>query len=206
LIQRSHIQHRARAGVAALAAGTLLGSAVLAPSALAGGGVSAGPTHHHRTVAGAKAKLHGQVAYAPKSAPKRVKAAIAAANKIARGHAYMLGGGHEYKNGHPIWNPKALARYQGVRKSKYDCSGTVSYVLHAANAISAPMPSGPMEKWGTRGKGKWISVYANGGHAWMTIAGLRFDTSDTPGDGPGWAKTMGYENPSSFKVRHKAGL
>ena len=118
----------------------------------------------------------------------------------------MLGGGHEYKGSRPIWNPKALAKYQGFKKSKYDCSGTVSYVLHAAHAVSAPMPSGPMEKWGVAGKGKWISVYANGGHAWMMIAGLRFDTSDTAGSGPGWASTMGAESPSAFTVRHKAGL
>ncbi len=205
MIQRFDIKHRARAGAAAVAAGGILGSALLAAPALAGGGVSATPAHH-RTVAGPKAKLRGQVAYAPASAPPAIKAAINAANKIARGHAYMLGGGHEYKNGHPIWNPQQLAKYQGVRKSKYDCSGTVSYVLHAAHAISTPEPSGPMEHWGVAGKGRWISVYANGGHAWMTIAGLRFDTSDTPGSGPGWAKTMGYEDPSAFKVRHKAGL
>jgi hypothetical protein len=206
LIQRSHIQQRARVGAAALAASALLGSAVIASPAFAGGGGVSATNHHHRTVAGAKAKLHGQTAYAPKSAPDRIKAAINAANKIAEGHAYMLGGGHEYKGGRPIWNPKALAKYQGVKSSKYDCSGTVSYVLHAAKAINAPEPSGPMEKWGARGKGKWITVYANGGHAFMTIAGLRFDTADTAGGGPGWAKTMGYETPSAFKIRHKAGL
>jgi cell wall-associated NlpC family hydrolase len=206
LIQRFHIQHRARAGTAALAAAALLGSAVVASPALAGGGVSATSNHHHRTVAGAKAKLRGQTAFAPRSAPRRVKAAINAANKIAKGHAYMLGGGHEYKNGHPIWNPRALAKYQGFKTSRYDCSGTVSYVLHAAHAINAPAPSGPMEKWGKRGKGRWITVYANGGHAFMTIAGLRFDTADTPGGGPGWAKSMGYESPHSFTIRHKSGL
>ncbi len=205
MIQRSHIQHKARAGVAALAVGGLLGSALLAGTAMAGGGVTPTP-NHHRTVAGAKAKLKGQVAYAPKSAPAPVKAAINAANKIAEGHGYMLGGGHEYKGGRPIWSPTALAKYQGFKRSKYDCSGTVSYVLHAARAISAPSPSGPMEKWGAAGKGKWITVYANGGHAFMTIAGLRFDTSDTAGSGPGWAKTMGYERPASYKMRHKAGL
>lgn len=205
MIHHSKIQFKARAGVAALVGCMALASAVLASSALAGGGVSAAP-HHHPTVAGAKAKLRNGVAIAPKSAPKRVKAAIAAANRIANGHGYLLGGGHEWKAGKPIWNPQKLAKFQGFKRSKYDCSGTVSYVLHAARAISAPAPSGPLESWGAKGRGKWISVYANGGHAFMTVAGLRFDTADVAGTGPGWAKSMGYESPKSFTVRHKNGL
>ena len=126
---------------------------------------------------------------APKKAPQSIKNAIAAANRISKGKPYCLGGGHA-----------------SFRSSCYDCSGSVSYVLHAAHLLSAPEPSGPLESWGKRGKGGWITVYANGGHAFMTIAGLRFDTSDTPGDGPGWAKGMGYEDPSAFVVRHHPGL
>ena len=61
-----------------------------------------------------------------------------------------------------------------------------------------------LERWGRASKGKWISVYANSGHAWMTIAGLRFDTADTKGQGPGWAKGFGYETPGNYVVRHKS--
>jgi hypothetical protein len=211
LFHDSPTHPRARGGVAArrrrstlavLAGLALSASALVASPALAGSGGTGATPPPPPTVKGGKAKLRNGLAVAPRSAPKRIKNAINAANRIAKGHGYMMGGGHEWKGGHPIWNPRKLARYQGFKRSKYDCSGTTSYVLHAAGLIKSPEPSGPLESWGHRGKGRWITVYANGGHAFMTIAGLRFDTADTAGAGPGWAKTMGYETPSSFKIRH----
>jgi hypothetical protein len=45
-------------------------------------------------------------------------------------------------------------------------------------------------KWGKKGTGDWITVYSDPGHAFVVIAGLRWDTSMTPGDGPGWSKEM----------------
>ncbi len=187
---RTHtrIKLKARNGVAAAAAVAFAAAALSASPALAGSG-GTGLNTPPPTVRGANAKLRDGVAIAPRSAPRRVKDVIAAANHIAKGRAYCLGGGH-----------------QSWKSSCYDCSGSVSYALHGGGLISSPLPSGPMESWGRRGKGSWITVYANGGHAFMTIAGLRFDTSDTPGDGPGWAKGMGYENPRSYAIRHKSPL
>lgn len=172
-----------------MAAACAVASALAVTPALAGSGGTGATTPPTPTVAGGKAKLRHGIAYAPKHAPARIKRAITAANKIAKGHPYCLGGGHQ------SWKSKC-----------YDCSGSVSYALHAAGMLSSPLPSGSLEKWGGKGRGRWISVYANGGHTFMTIAGLRFDTADTPGDGPGWAKGMGYENPKSFKTRHKSPL
>ena len=95
----------------------------------------------------------------PKSAPPRVKAVIAAANKI-RTKPYIYGGGHGR------WWDRG-----------YDCSGSVSYALHGGEFLDSPLPSGPMASWGLAGEGRWITVYANAGHAYAVIAGYRWDTS-----------------------------
>jgi hypothetical protein len=160
------------------------GLAFAATPALAGSG-GTGVKSKPRTVAGAKAKLVNGFAVAPRSAPAKVKQVIAAANHIAKGHPYCWGGGHA-----------------SFKSKCYDCSGSVSYALHGAGLVDRPHAADFMG-WADRGKGRWITVYANSSHVWMTVAGLRFDTSDTPGQGPGWAKGIGYENPSSFVVRHK---
>ena len=40
--------------------------------------------------------------------------------------------------------------------------------------------------WGEPGRGQWITVYTNPGHAYVVIAGLRFDTSGPGERGPRW--------------------
>jgi cell wall-associated NlpC family hydrolase len=136
-------------------------------------------------VAGA-ATLHGGTAEAPADAPQAVKAAIAAANHI-RHKPYVWGGGHG------SW-----------KAAGYDCSGSVSYVLHAAGLLDSPRVSGALESWGAKGRGNWISVYANGGHAYMVIAGLRFDTSGPGQSGPRWRSEN--RSPRGYRVRHARGL
>ena len=84
---------------------------------------------------------------------------IAAANQI-RTKPYIWGGGHAR------WWDRG-----------YDCSGSVSYALHGGEFLESPLPSGPMESWGLEGEGRWITVYANAGHAYAVIAGYRWDTS-----------------------------
>ena len=160
----------------------------VAPATASSGGTGT-PPPPPPTVAGKKAKLVNGYAVAPKSAPKAVKGAIAAANRIAKGHGYCLGGGYAH------WHSKC-----------YDCSSSVSYALHGGGLINHPMSPTYLERWGRVSKGKWITVYANSGHAWMTIAGLRFDTADTAGQGPGWAKGLGWEATQSYTSRHKSGL
>jgi hypothetical protein len=142
-----------------------------------------------RTTRGAKAKLRNGVATVPAQAPNKVKRAIRAANRIVKGKPYCLGGGHGR------WNDKC-----------YDCSGTVSYALgkKGAKVLKSPMPSGSFMNWEKRGRGRWITVYANGGHMYAVIAGLRLDTSQTAGDGPGWSSAKLHQ--SGFRVRHPRGL
>jgi hypothetical protein len=123
-------------------------------------------------------------AQAPADAPPAIQAAIAAGNAIHT-TPYRWGGGH-----------------RSFYDSGYDCSGAVSYVLHAAGFLASPMPSGPLaSSWGVPGKGRWVTVYANSSHAYMVVAGLRFDTSAVgealnQGSGPRWRahkrKARGY--------------
>jgi hypothetical protein len=132
------------------------------------------------------AVLHGGVAVAPSDAPEAVKLAIAAANRI-RHKPYVWGGGHG-----------------SFRARGYDCSGSVSYVLHAAGLLSFPEVSGALAHWGVKGEGRWITVYANAGHAFMIIAGLRFDTSGGGQSGPRWRPESRWLR--GFHRRHPAGL
>ena len=116
-------------------------------------------------------------ALAPAGAPRQVRKAIAAANKIHT-RPSIWGGGH-----------------RRFKSSGYDCSGAVSYVLHAAGLLRSPLSSGPLMTWCAPGLGSWITVYANRSHAWMTVAGLRFDTSAVgeslnQGSGPRWRASM----------------
>ena len=130
-----------------------------------------------------EAKLQDGKAIPPSDAPNRVINAIEAANEIVKGHDYCLGGGHAR------WKSKC-----------YDCSGTISFALHGGRMLDDPMPSGSFTKWGDKGKGDWITVYANSGHMYAVIAGLRLDTSMTTGKGPGWSDEM--RSGRGFKKRH----
>jgi hypothetical protein len=174
------------AGALSLASLTTL--ALASPTALAGNG-GTGTTEPAPTVSGHKAKLvHGK-AVAPKSAPGRVKRVIDAANEIAKHHGYCNGGG-----------------YDKWKSPCYDCSSAVSYALHGGDLIKRAKPPSGLMRWGKAKHGNWITVYANSGHAFMKVAGLRFDTADTKGAGPGWAKGMGWERTQSHVSRHKGSL
>ncbi|PTL60415.1 hypothetical protein C7Y72_12570 [Paraconexibacter algicola] len=126
-------------------------------------------------------------AIAPANAPQAVKDFIAAGNAISH-KPYIYGGGHGK------WEDKG-----------YDCSGSVSYALYKAGLVKSSMPSGGYETWGEDGPGQWITIYANGGHMYAVVAGIRFDTSGMKDDGGSrWhtssRPTKGYE------VRHPEGL
>jgi cell wall-associated NlpC family hydrolase len=183
---RTHTQDRKLR----IRARTALGLAALAtlaiPAAPAMGGSGGVDVDGSDAPAGAKAKLVRGKAIAPAGAPAEVVEAIEAANKI-RKKPYRYGGGH-----------------QKFRDKGYDCSGAVSYVLHKAGLLDSPLDSSGLAKWGKRGKGDWITVFGNPGHAYAVIAGLRWDTSMTAGSGPGWSKKM--RSARGYKKRHKRGL
>ena len=135
--------------------------------------------------------LKSGLAVPPPDAPPAIQAAIAAGNAIHT-YPYHWGGGHG-----------------SFTDTGYDCSGAVSYVLHAAGFLASPLPSGPLAaSWGIPGKGRWITVYANATHAYMVVAGLRFDTSAVgerlnQGSGPRWRWTK--RKPSGYTAKHFPG-
>jgi hypothetical protein len=168
-------------------------AALLAVSAAAhaetpGGVSTTTPEVEAPTAPPGKAILVRGRAIAPADAPPAVKKVIAAANKI-RTKPYIYGGGHGR-----WWD------------AGYDCSGAVSFALHGGSLIDTPMPSGSLAGWGSAGKGRWITVYANGGHAYAIIAGLRWDTAGTThGTGPRWHKSLKAQASGPFTARHPAG-
>jgi hypothetical protein len=148
-------------------------------------------------VPGTKAKLlQDGTAAAPADAPEQVKQAIWAANALQE-LPYLYGGGHNLK----------FDVSDGA-----DCSGTVSFALKAAGLLKMPLDSGSFMKWGEKGKGRWITVFTNPGHAYAKIAGLRLDTSvagmarkrtfaaSAFESGPRW-RPMG-RSPQGFVKRH----
>ena len=135
-------------------------------------------------------------ATAPAGAPPAVQAAIAAANQILN-TSYCVGGGHGQ------W-----------KSSSYDCSGSVSYVLHGAGLLSSWEDSTGFETYGQAGPGKWITIYTDPSHAFIVIAGRAFDTADyggpniPAGTGPRWrSNPLGnLADGGDYVVRHPPGL
>ena len=135
--------------------------------------------------------LPSGMAAAPSLAPPEVQQAIFAANEII-GRPYVYGGGHN----------------RTFRSDGYDCSGTVSYALHGGSLLDSPLDSSSFMHWGEGGKGDWITIYTNPGHAFAVIAGLRLDTS-TAGDrsglkGPRWRPVL--RSSRGFRSRHPVGF
>lgn len=126
----------------------------------------------------------------PEGAPERVQAVIEAGNQIV-GKPYIYGGGHA-----------------SFKSRGYDCSGTVSYALRGGRFLKSPLPSGPLMSWGKKGKGEWVTVYSNPGHAYLQVAGIRLDTSQVGdprgGKGPRWRKTL--RSSSGYVARHPQGF
>jgi hypothetical protein len=126
------------------------------------------------------------LAVAPASAPEAVKAMIGAGNLIAT-KPYKYGGGHGQ------WEDTG-----------YDCSGSMSYVMHAAGLLGEALDSTGFASYGEPGEGPWVTIYANSGHSYMLIAGLRFDTSGRADDGSRWHASL--RSSSGYTVRHPPGL
>ncbi len=130
--------------------------------------------------------LPSGIAVAPAGAPAAVQQIIAAGNRIAR-KKYIWGGGHRR------WEDRG-----------YDCSGSVSYALRGAGLLDAPLVSGELGRWGDGGPGRWVTIYANAGHVYMIVAGLRFDTSGQRQAGSRWQSAR--RSSRGLRVRHPVGL
>jgi cell wall-associated NlpC family hydrolase len=136
--------------------------------------------------------LSGGLAFAPPDAPQRLQRLVDAANQVAR-LPYVYGGGHGRGGGEGIWVDNA-----------YDCSGSVSFALASAGYLKSPMTSGSLAAWGKPGRGRWVTIYANAGHAFMVVGGARFDTVGLKQSGSRWQPA--YRSISGFTARHPPGL
>jgi cell wall-associated NlpC family hydrolase len=141
-------------------------------------------------VPGSTARYVAGLAAAPMAVPAAVQQILWAANQII-GLPYIYGGGH-----------------QSFESPGYDCSGTVSYALHGASLLTVPADSSEFMAWGSHGVGRWVTIFSNPGHAYLTVAGLRLDTSaaDDPSNqqGPRWRPLR--PGNSGYSVRHPLGL
>jgi cell wall-associated NlpC family hydrolase len=141
-------------------------------------------------VPGTTARFIDGLAAAPEDVPAVIQDIIWAGNEVI-GLPYIYGGGHG-----------------SFISPGYDCSGTVSFALHGGDLLATPEDSSEFEAWGSHGAGRWIAIFANAGHAYMTVAGLRLDTSpaEDPADleGPRWRPLR--QSNAGFIVRHPLGL
>jgi hypothetical protein len=141
-------------------------------------------------VPGSTARFVDGLAAAPMGAPAAIQAIIWAGNELI-GLPYIYGGGHA-----------------SFVSPGYDCSGTVSFALHGANLLTTPEDSSEFMVWGSHGAGRWVTIFSNPEHAYMTVAGLRLDTSSAndPSNlqGPRW-RPLRPAN-AGFTVRHPLGL
>ncbi len=137
--------------------------------------------------AGSRAKVNKNgLASVGVDAPQVVKDMIAAGNRIAS-KPYVYGGGHGR------WNDAG-----------YDCSGSLSYALHGAGLLKISRDSTGFESYGKAGYGRWVTIFANGGHTFMMVAGLRFDTSGASAAGSRWQTAK--RSKAGYIIRHPAGL
>ena len=183
---KSRLPVRGRSVALAALAASLLAVGATRTATADGGGFAAEPAALAAPVAKAAMTPDRRTAVAPAGAPPQVVAAIAAANRITR-KPYKWGGGH--------------GRW---RDSGYDCSGAVSYVLHAARLLGRARDSSGLMSYRASGRGAWITVHANRGHAYVTIAGLRFDTSGRGEEGPRWR--LEPHSGRGYVARHPWGL
>ena len=149
-----------------------------------------------------RAKIVNGIAVPPIAAPARVRRAIDAANLIVR-KPYIYGGGHKPYPG------RKQAMITANLDDGYDCSGTISFALYGGRFLNSPLASSSFMGWGLEGKGRWITVYTNPGHAYVVIGGLRLDTSGgdrlapeerRSGKGPRWRKYN--RSPIGYTARH----
>jgi hypothetical protein len=159
-------------------------------------------------VAGQRAMLSpadGHLALIPSGVPATVQAMVIAGNEL---QTLPYG-----PAGHP--DPRGAL--------DEDCSSSVSYVLYRSGVrpIAEIVRLNPLAQdyvhWGLPGPGRWVSIYsttAPSDHTFITIAGLRLDTShngtdvgpNRDEDGPRWRILDHIPTWAHWSVRHPPGL
>ena len=140
----------------------------------------------------------------PADAPAAVRAVIAAGNRI-HSKPYLL---YHWSSLRWLW-------------PSYDCSSSTSYLLYKAGLLSdRPLVSWQLMDWDKPGPGRYITVYATNGHAFIEVAGIAMDTAhfahvEPAGSGPRWQPAWTIpmqiardeqDYGRQFVLRHPAGL
>ena len=132
--------------------------------------------------------MRGEHAYGLRSLPGVVHRLIEAGNTL-QNKPYLLGGGHK--------------RLEDVG---YDCSSSTSYVLIKAGLLQSMLNSSHFADYGEPGPGRYVTLWVKPGHhVFLTICGLRLDTSGgRVSEGPRWRTVA--RSISGFTPRHPPGL
>jgi len=139
-------------------------------------------------VGNSQIRFDGRFATVGQTAPQALQYAVYAANTL-QNKPYVLGAGH-----------------RNIEDSAYDCSSSTSYVLIKAGLLNRCLSSKEFASYGQPGEGRFITIWVKPGeHVFMTICGLRMDTSGQyTGEGPRW-RTKG-RNYAGFSPRHPFGM
>ena len=199
--------------------GALTARAGSAPASAGAGGGCASLVDSVAPVPGKVAViLPNGLARPPAQAPIQVQAMVAAGDRIVH-FAYSYGGAH----GDPAQtmsqtnpDPAAVPGSEENGGPGYDCSSATSYVLWGGGFGQTLLAggvdvSGAMESIGDPGPGRWVTFYANAGHAYIEVAGIYLDTAagigrppNPPSTGPRWTPVG--TGPAGFIARHPPGL
>ncbi|MHB1077866.1 MAG: hypothetical protein ACYC67_00590 [Prosthecobacter sp.] len=139
-------------------------------------------------VGNSQIRFDGRFASVGQTAPQALQFAVYAANTL-QNKPYVLGRGH-----------------RNIEDSAYDCSSSTSYVLMKAGLLNRCLSSKEFANYGEAGPGRFITIWVKpGDHVFITICGLRMDTSgQMTGEGPRW-RTQG-RNYAGFTPRHPVGF
>lgn len=129
----------------------------------------------------------GVYAQARPEHPPVIHAVVRFCNEI-QGKPYVRGGGHKV-----------------LFDEAFDCSGSISHFLFRAGLLNRPLTSAGFAKYGLPGPGKFLSLFVKpGSHVFMSVCGLRYDTTGKNSSGPAWRQEP--RSPNGFFNRHPSGL
>lgn len=146
------------------------------------------PVARTAPTAGSMIRFDGRYASCSASLPTQVQYLINAANYL-QSSPYVRGAGHGR-----------------VEDRAYDCSSSTSYTLIKAGLLKSPLTSAGFANYGQAGEGRFITIWVKPGeHVFMTVCGLRLDTTGgRSGEGPRW-RTKG-RSFAGFTPRHPFGM
>jgi hypothetical protein len=132
---------------------------------------------------------------------------VTVANEIEAAQIpYCYGGGHVTPAvpTHGQYCHDATNRHiSGTALVGLDCSSAVSMLLQHSGVNTPTLDSTAFMSFGQPGPGRWLTIWADPEHVFVTMGGHTWGTSDqNPYGGPGWAQHA----TAGFTPRHLPGL